>query len=102
MTPPFRPRSPRGPAVAFDIAQRTHRDTVRSWSRRKVVGDELAATRRADRAQEMRPAISATSLQIHPLMSFSTTSSTAPPANATTGVPQAMASIITRPNGSSH
>ena len=38
----------------------------------------------------------------NPVTPSTTTSGTAPPRSATTGVPQAIASIITIPNGSSH
>src|SRR5437588_1216474 len=40
--------------------------------------------------------------QMKPLTPSCTTSSTAPPGNAITGVPQAIASSMTNPNGSSH
>ncbi len=54
------------------------------------------------RREVIPEASSSRSRQIQPLMPLWTISSTAPPAKARTGVPHAIASIITRPNGSSH
>ena len=49
-----------------------------------------------------RAAISSTSRHMNPFTPSCTISSTAPPASARTGVPHAIASIITSPNGSGH
>src|ERR1043165_1837361 len=49
-----------------------------------------------------RSASWSTELQMYPETPSRTISGTDPPGRANTGVPQAMASIMTRPNGSSH